>query len=82
MNGALIIAFEDTDDNNEMTPVTDNGRLAIFATIAAGRDRAGVLGVAVPVSAARVRELCARHKLGLPDLRQLEMFGGAECSCR
>ena len=76
-DGALIIAYRDTD--TEMLPVTNNGRLAIFSSLAAGRDRAGLLGVAVPVTPARVRELCNRHKLGLPDLRQLEMFGGGKC---
>ena len=66
MDAALIIAYK---DNGE--PVASDGRLAVFPTIKAARNKAGALGVAVPVSPSRVRELCKQHKLGLPDLRRL-----------
>ena len=78
MDGALIVAFSENGDD-DMTPVAQNGRLAVFPTIEAGRRAAGALGVAVPVMPARVRELCARHGLGLPDLRKLDLLGGAKC---
>ena len=70
MDNALIIAFCE-NGGTDMEPVTNDGRLAVFATIEAGRARAGLLGVAVPVTPARVRELCERHGLALPDLRKL-----------
>ena len=78
MDGTLIIAFSE-NGGTEMIPVSRAGRLLTFETIKAGRAAAGALGVAAPTTPARVRELCERHGLALPDLRKLELLGGAEC---
>ena len=78
MDGTLIIAFSE-NGGTEMIPVSRDGRLATFATIRASRAAAGALGVAAPTTPARVRELCERHGLELPDLRELDLLGGAKC---
>ena len=67
MDNALIIAYRDNGK-----PVVTGDRLAVFSTIKAGRRAAGALGVATPVSPARVRELCEQHGVGLPDLRPIK----------
>ena len=75
------IAFDDTPDG--MLPVARNGRLATFPTLEAALSATSALGVAVPVSWARVSELCAQLGLALPErndtvgeLRQLDLFAG------
>ena len=61
----VIVAWRDTDKG--MVPVTDNGTLATFETPAQGRDAAGLLGCACPVSWARVLEICKRFGLEVPE---------------
>ena len=65
MPRAYFIAFKDTD--TEMVPVRNNGRIAVFDTLAEARDAAGMLGVGAYVPVERVYWYCRRFKMGPPD---------------
>ena len=65
MPRAYFIAFAETD--TDMVPVSNNGRIAVYDTLAEAKAAAGALGIGAYVPIERVHWYCRRYEMEPPE---------------